>query len=136
MILTILFAGTTALLPVNNALLKGLPQQIVAVNDHGTKRQCSGVLLTDILARNGIPQRDDLRGKSLERSIVIHARDGYAVLFSLGEIAPTLGNNDAIIATRCNGKILDEEEGPFRVIVSGDSKMARSVRQVELIEIR
>ena len=135
MIATALVAAVAMLVPVDGQLLEGLPIASVANNDHGTQRTCTGPTLTQVLGKLEVSQGEKLRGTELQRGVLVQARDGYAVLFSLGEIDPTFGNSGAIIATQCDGRALDDHEGPFRLIVPGDGKMARSVRQVVTLEI-
>jgi len=62
--------------------------------------------------------------------VVAEARDGYRVAFTLGELDPLLGKAQVVLADRCNGAMLPEADGPFRLAVAGDTRGARSVRQV------
>jgi hypothetical protein len=87
------------------------------------------------LARAGQSQVEALRGAALARGVLVTARDGYRVLFSLGELDASLGAVGAIVATRCDGKPLDEADGPFRLIVPKDGRPARSVRQLESLAV-
>ena len=135
MMLTAALAAAAMLVPVDATLLEGLPTTSVEINDHGTQRTCTGPTLTQVLGRLDVPQGDKLRGEELQRDMLVQARDGYAVLFSLGEIDPAFGNLGAIIASECDGRALDDHEGPYRLVVPGDGKMARSVRQVVTLEI-
>ncbi|WP_260922992.1 hypothetical protein [Novosphingobium sp. 9] len=123
-------------IPVTPKLLEGLPDVQAVLNDHGTRRMCEGPALADVLARAGVPHGKDLHGSELTKGVIVHARDGYAVLFSLGEIDPGLGHEGMIIAERCDGQALDDKTGPYRLIVPGDLRPARSVRQVKALEIR
>ena len=129
-----LTVGGTA--KVDAALLAGLPAAQATLSAHGETHRCEGPVLADVLTRLGVPQGQTLHGTALQRGIMLHARDGYAVLFSLGELDPGTGGEVAIIATRCDGKPLTAEDGPFRLVVPGDKRPARSARQVESIELR
>lgn len=116
--------------PVEPALIEGLPTREVVLTHHGEAQTCTGPLLADVLARLGAPSRGDVRGKALLMAVVIEARDGYRVAFTLGELDPLLGKAEVVLADRCNGAMLDEADGPFRLAVAGDTRGARSVRQV------
>lgn len=116
--------------PVEPALLEGLPTHEVTLTLHGEAQACTGPLLADVLAKLGAPSRGDIRGKALLMAVVIEARDGYRVAFTLGELDPLLGKAEVVLADRCNGAALSEEDGPFRLAVKGDTRGARSVRQV------
>ena len=128
-----LAAGTPA--TVDAALLAGLPAHDVTLTAHGVTQTCNGTEFAAVLAKLGLPQGEALRGPALARGVIVHARDGYAVLFSLGEVDAALGNDGAIIATRCEGKPLTDKDGPYRLIVPNDKRPARSVRQMATIEL-
>ena len=128
-----LVMGTPA--PVDAALLTGLPTRDVALTAHGTTQICNGPGFAAVLVKLGLPQGEALRGPALASGVIVRARDGYAVLFSLGEIDASLGNDGAIIATQCGGRPLTDQDGPFRLIVPNEHRPARSVRQVTTIEL-
>lgn len=68
-------------------------------------------------------------------AVVVEARDGYLVAFTLGELDPLLGKAEVVQADRCNGAMLDAEDGPFRLAVAGDTRGARSVPQVVTLQL-
>lgn len=115
--------------PIEPALVDGLPTREVTITFHGEQQICTGPLLADVLARLGAPARGDVKGSALLTAVVIEARDGYRVAFTLGELDPLLGAAPVVLADRCNGVMLDETDGPFRIAVEGDQRGARSVRQ-------
>lgn len=115
---------------VEPALIEGLPTREVTLTQHGETQVCSGPLLADVLARLGAASKGDVRGPALMQAVVIEARDGYRVAFTLGELDPLLGKAQVVLADRCNGAGLGESDGPFRLAVEGDVRGARSVRQV------
>ena len=119
--------------PVTAELLNGLPEVSARLNVHGVTHECSGPKLTDVLAVLGLPHGEALRGKALTRTVKIDAKDGYEIVFSLAEVDPTLGNTPVIIAVRCDGKLLDAKDGPYRLVVPNDHRPARSMRQVDTI---
>jgi hypothetical protein len=127
-----LTVGATA--KVDDALLAGLPTEQATLSVHGKVQQCSGPALAAVLGKLGLPQGESLKGPALKRGIVVHARDGYGVLFSLGELDPATGAEAAIIATQCDGKPIGADLGPYRLVFPGDKRPARDVRQVESIE--
>lgn len=69
-------------------------------------------------------------GEALLLAVVAQARDGYRVAFTLGELDPLPGKAQVVLADRCNGAMLNDEDGPFRLVVAGDTRGGRSVRQV------
>lgn len=125
--------------PVEPALIEGLPIREVTLTHHGETLVCTGPLLTDVLARLGAPAKGDVRGAALLTTVVVEARDGYRVAFTLGELDPLLGRASVVLTNRCNGALLGDSDGPFRLAVEGDQRGARSVRQVaslKLVEVR
>lgn len=52
--------------------------------------------------------------------VVLRARDGYTVAFSLAELSPDLGNRPVWIALDTDGKPLPENEAPVRLLVPGE----------------
>jgi hypothetical protein len=121
--------------PVEPAMIAGLPTHDVTLTHHGETQTCSGPLLADVMARLGAPSGTALRGPALLMAVVVEARDGYRVAFTLGELDPLLGKAEVVLADRCNGVMLDAEDGPFRLAVEGDTRGARSVRQVVTLQL-
>ena len=120
---------------VDAKLLAGLPESEAVLEAHGERQSCTGPALSAVLARVGQPAGEALRGSALARGVLATGRDGYAVLFSLGEFDAMLGGAAAIVATRCDSKSLDSTAGPFRLIVPGEQRPARSVRQLSSLTI-
>jgi len=108
----------------------------VKVHSHdGADHAYSGVPVSVILKRAGLPSGEELRGTLLTRYIVMTAHDGYRVLFSLPELDPAFTDTQAIVADRVDGKPLGGREGPLRIIIPGEKREARWIRMVEKVEI-
>lgn len=113
--------------------LAALPRQEVSGTLHDTPMRCEGVPLVALLRDKGLMPDGPLRRDHLARSLRVQARDGYAVAFSLAELDPATGNRAVFVADRCNGKPLDEADGPLRLVVPDDVRGARWLRQLESI---
>lgn len=138
MMLAFVLAASLAIgtpVAVDAALLADLPVAEASFTAHGQTQRCEGPLLRDLVVKLGAPSGHDLSGPALTRGVVVRARDGYAVLFSLGELDAALGTSDAILALRCDGKPLGDEIGPVRLVAPGEQRAARSARQVATIEL-
>jgi hypothetical protein len=123
-------------LSLSAADLAQLPRETVSVDDQdGTKIAYQGVPLQAILAKAGIPIGKDLRGKGLAAYVLATAKDGYQMIFSLGELDPDFGNAHVIVADKRNGESLFGYQGPFRLVVAGDKHGARSVRMLEKLQV-
>jgi hypothetical protein len=114
------------------ATLEKLPvQEIEAVDPHSrAKARYTCVALSELLARAGAPHGEDLRGPSLASYVLVEARDGYRVIFSLAELDPGIRDQDACLAFKKDGAPLADDVGPFRLVVPSDHRGARWVRQV------
>ncbi|OYU14334.1 MAG: molybdopterin-binding oxidoreductase [Alphaproteobacteria bacterium PA4] len=122
-------------IPLDAAARAGLPAASATLTAHGTKQTCTGVWLRDLAARAGAPSGEAVRGPALASVVVAEARDGYRVVFSLGEIDAKLGNAPILVADRCNGQPIGDADGPLRLVVPGDARGARSVRQLQALRL-
>ncbi len=121
--------------PVTAALLDGLAPHMAEFTAHGTAHRCQGPLLREVVARISPAEGQAARGAALSTVVLVTGRDGYRVVFGLGELDPGLGASRAIIATHCDGKPVGNEDGPFRLVVPGEERAARSARQVATIAL-
>ncbi|MBV8834563.1 MAG: molybdopterin-dependent oxidoreductase [Acidobacteriaceae bacterium] len=115
--------------------LTQIPRHKVVLNEHGTRIPYEGVLLHDVLARGGAPFGNELRGKALSSYVLATAQDGYQVVYTLTELDPAFVDSEILVADRRDGKPLDEKEGPFRIVVPGEKKPARSLRMLERLQV-
>jgi hypothetical protein len=114
-----------------------LPRQTLRVKDHlGALAAYRGAALADVLRVGKVTLGKDLKGPLLAYFLLIEAADGYRVVFSLPEVDPDMTDNPVVIADEKDGKPLDANEGPYRLIVPHDKKHARWVRQVTRISVR
>jgi hypothetical protein len=68
--------------------------------------------------------------------VLVKARDGYAAVFALPEFDPGFTDTVILLADQRGGHSLDAVEGPFRIIVPGEKRHARWVRQVTELEVK
>ncbi|MBF6022454.1 molybdopterin-binding oxidoreductase [Lysobacter niastensis] len=128
-------AATAVDVPLDPAVIAKLPSVPVRTVVHEKKLECQGVSLLALLRASGAMPGTPLRGPELARVVVVGARDGYRAAFALAELDPSLGAREVVLTNRCNGSALDAHDGPWRLVVPGDSRPARSVRQVESIRV-
>ncbi len=113
-----------------------MPRVTVDVpNADGGKDTYEGVALQEILKKAGIPFGHEMRGKALAGYVIAEAKDGYAVVFGLGELDPDLGGARIVVADKRDGKPLFAYQGPLRLVVPADKEGARSVRMLEKLEV-
>jgi DMSO/TMAO reductase YedYZ molybdopterin-dependent catalytic subunit len=113
-----------------------LPRRTVQAKAHdGVESRFEGVPLNEILAKAGVPTGNELRGKELTLYVVVEAADGYRALYALPELDPAYTDRIILLADRRDDKPLPERTGPLQVIVPGEKKHARWVRQVIRIKV-
>ena len=122
-------------IPLDVATLAALPREAVTATAHGKTRACEGVPLVALLRHAGAMPATELRGPQLARFVRVEARDGYRVVFSLGELDPATGGRRVVVVDRCDGKPLGDDVGPLRLIVPEDARPARWLRQLETIVV-
>lgn len=120
---------------LDEAVLASLPRESVQATVHERRLACEGVPLAALLQASGAMPAEPLRGPHLGRYVIAMGRDGYRALFSLAELDPTLGNARIYVVDRCDGAALDEEVGPLRLLVPGERRAARSVRQLDALTV-
>jgi DMSO/TMAO reductase YedYZ molybdopterin-dependent catalytic subunit len=113
-----------------------LPRQSVEAKSHdGAVSKYDGVALIELLAKAGVPVGKDLRGKATALYLVVEAADEYRAVFALAELDPAFTDRVILLADRRDGKPLSAREGPFQIIVPGEKKHARWVRQVMKLRV-
>ena len=126
-------AGET--LQLSAADIAAMPHQSVTLQLEGKTEGCDGAPLSQILAKVGAPQGKALRGPELADVVEVGAADGYRVALALAETDPLMRGDKVFLADRCSGGPMAAPEGPFRLVVLGDGRPARSARQVTSITL-
>jgi Oxidoreductase molybdopterin binding domain len=117
------------------AALEKLPQRTVHAEAHGNAVTCTGPTLGDVLGSVGVVQGEALRGKNLTLYVRAGAADGYHAVFALAELDPGFRSEVPIVTARCDDKPLDAKDGPLRIVVPGDKRPARWVRQLNALDV-
>ncbi len=133
---SVIFAGAfKSPMTFDRAQLVTLPREQVEGDDHGTKASWDGVRMLELLRKAGAPMDRALRGPNLAKVVLVTAADGYRVAFALADFDPAFGNSPAILADTRDGQLLDEKEGPFRLVIADEQRAGRWVRQVIRVEL-
>jgi hypothetical protein len=109
------------------------------VDEKGNQAVYEGVPVAEILRRVGAPLGPlgkDLRGKAMDLYLLVTASDGYRVVFALPELDSGFTDRLVLVADRRDGKSLSAAEGPFRIVVPGEKRHARWVRNVIELSVR
>jgi hypothetical protein len=121
---------------VSAAELATMPRSAVTVSSRGQQTTYEGVSIRELLTRVGVPSGEALRGRELSNVVVVTGADGYRVAFGVAEFDPGFTDRLSILADKRNGASLAGNEAPFELILSGEKRPARWVRQVISIEIQ
>ena len=121
---------------VDAEAIRAMPHRTVTAAIHGLSGAYSGVPLTLLLARVNAPQGETLRGPAMSDVVAVKACDGYRVVLTLPDIDPAFRDQTVIVADTLDGHPLDVHQGPFRLIVEGDKRAARSARCVTSIAVQ
>jgi len=113
-----------------------MKQVVIMAKGHDEKvHRYSGVTMADILTKAGVTLGDEAKRKTVSSYIVVTAADNYKAIYTLAEIDPLFANRSIILADREDKKILPVANGPFQIIVPGEKKHGRWIRQVTAIQV-
>ncbi len=120
------------------AALKAMPHETVTVTNGHTHRQetYSGVPLDALLVKVGAPEPGAIHGKVMSEYVVATGSDNYHAVLSLGEIESGFHPGKVLVADTLDGKPLDTEQGPLKLVVEEDRMPARSVRNLVKLELK
>jgi len=130
--LTVMFGEKSVAFSVQD--LASLDHHAIDVVNGHTKanEHYAGVLLSTLLSRVGVP--DKPHGKDFRLYIVAEGADGYQVVYSLGEVTPDIHDGTVIVADTLGVANLTEE-GPFKLVSTGEKRPARWVRNLVSIRV-
>lgn len=115
--------------------LERLPRTRFRLEDgEGGAVAYEGVAMKDILAHAGVPM-ESLRGPQAATVVVAEARDGYRAVYALGELDESFSDRLVVLVDRKDGAALAEDEGPFRVVMRGERRRSRWIRQVSCLRV-
>jgi DMSO/TMAO reductase YedYZ molybdopterin-dependent catalytic subunit len=107
-------------------------------HDQGKEMVYSGTPLMEVLKAGGLLLDSGMAGirETVTMTVLVEATDGYRAVFSLAELDPELTDRVILLADTKDGQPLPPREGPFRIIVPGEKRPARWVRQVRVVTVR
>ncbi|MDR3634121.1 MAG: molybdopterin-dependent oxidoreductase [Isosphaeraceae bacterium] len=118
------------------AQIAQLPRRTVRIKEQsGSESEYEGVLLVDVLKQAGVKFGEDLRGPALANFLVVEAADKYRAVFALPELDPAFTDEVILLAERRDGKPLNANEGPLRIVIPAEKRHSRWVRQVVRLHI-
>jgi len=121
---------------LSRADLEALPHVQVTASEHSSGPVIfEGVTLKSVLEKAGITFGESMKGKRLTNCLLVEAADGYRAVIALPEIDPAFTDKQTLLAFLREGKPLADKEGPYRIVIADEKRMARWVRQVTTLRI-
>lgn len=113
------------------AKLQSLPATTVTVSTSAY----TGVSLWHLLdSVTGLRPDTSVKNPQNSMYVVGTGSDGYKAMVSVGEIHPSFGNRDALVAYAVDGQPLDRN-GMARLVVPGDTRASRHVSNLVALEV-
>lgn len=113
------------------AEIRKLPaQKIHATPEHRAAGDYDCASAASVLASAGVVLGKSLRGKRMTETLVVKAADQYQVVFALPELDPEFTDKLVLLCYLKDGFALPADERPLRLVVPGEKRQARWVRQV------
>lgn len=129
-------SNSAVLKELDATALKALPRsEVKTTGRDGKEKTYHGVELAELLRLTGAPAGATLRGKEMTRVLLVTASDGYQVVFSLTELDASFRKDHFLLADDADGEKLDAFEGPLMIVVPGDLKHGRWIRQVKKLDL-
>jgi hypothetical protein len=120
---------------LTKADIEALPHVKLTAGPHGETATFEGVALRSVLEKGGVALEETLHGKTMAACLLVEAADGYRVVIALPELDPGFTDKQVVLAFLKDGKPLDEKEGPYRIVIPDEKRIARWVRQVNTLKI-
>ena len=113
--------------------------EIHTIDPHDSSKEIvySGTPLVEVLKAAGLRLDSGMAGirETVAMTVLVEASDGYRAMFALAELDPELTDRVILLADNRDGQPLSPREGPFRIIVPGEKRPARWVRQVRALTV-
>lgn len=133
---TIIVGPTGKTLVVTPAVLADLDRAEATMINHSTPHTYEGVRLTELLRLVDAPTGARIHADADRDYLVVTGGDGFRAVFSLAETDSSVQHRAVILADKMDGAPLLAHDAPYRIVVDGDQKPARSVYAITRIEVK
>jgi DMSO/TMAO reductase YedYZ molybdopterin-dependent catalytic subunit len=133
---TVIVGPTGKRIVVTPKLLADLDREQATMINHGQSHTFEGVRLTELLRLVDAPTGARLHAEADRDYLVVTGGDGFRAIYSLAETDGSVQRHPVILADRMDGAPLTPHDAPYRLVVDGDQKPARSVYAVSKIEVK
>ena len=121
---------------VTPQLLAGLDRAEATLINHSQPHVYEGVRLTELLRLVDAPTGARLHADADRDYLVVTGGDKFRAVYSLAETDGSVQRHAVILADKMDGAPLTAHDAPYRLVVDGDQKPARSVFAVRRIEVK
>src|SRR5262245_10982362 len=129
--------GSPSSVPLTMEAFAALARTTVSTTDReGRSVTFEGVRLSTLLRTANVPLGDQLRGPRLADYLLVTAADGYRVVLALPEVDEAFTDRVVLLADRRDGQPLSAKEGPLMVVIPGERRHSRWIRQVLEIGVK
>ena len=133
---TVIVGPTGKKITVTPKLLADLDREQATMINHGQSHTYEGVRLTELLRLVDAPTGARLHAEADRDYLVVTGGDGFRAIYSLAETDGSVQRHPVILADKMDGAPLTAHDAPYRLVVDGDQKPARSVYAVSKIEVK
>jgi DMSO/TMAO reductase YedYZ molybdopterin-dependent catalytic subunit len=133
---TLIIGPTGKRIVITPKLLEGLDRAGATMINHGASHTYEGVRLTELLRLVDAPTGARIHADADRDYLVVTGGDGFRAVYSLAETDGSVQRHPVILADKMDGAPLIAHDAPYRLVVDGDQKPARSVYAVAKIEVR
>jgi len=133
---TVIVGPTGKTLLITPQALADLGRAEATMINHGASHTYEGVRLTELLRLVDAPTGARIHADADRDYLVVTGGDGFRAVFSLAETDSSVQHRAVILADHMDGAPLIPHDAPYRIVVDGDQKPARSVYAITRIEVR
>jgi hypothetical protein len=133
---TVVIGPTGKTLVLTAAVMADLDRAEATMINHSVAHTYEGVRLTEILRLVDAPTGARIHADADRDYLVVTGGDGFRAVFSLAETDGSVQRHAVILADRMDGAPLLAHDAPYRIVVDGDQKPARSVYAITKIEVK
>jgi len=116
---------------------KQFPEEIHTVKSTGREKEeiaSTGIPLISLLKTSELKTKEAPKHYDYYFFVILEARDGYRVYFSLAELMLDAKENPTLLVWEENGKPLSSEEQPFRLFTRGTTRNMWGVTRITLVD--
>ena len=133
---TVIIGPTGKTLLITPAVLADIDRAEATMINHSVAHTYEGVRLTELLRLVDAPTGARIHADADRDYLVVTGGDGFRAVFSLAETDRSVQKHAVILADRMDGAPLTAHDAPYRIVVDGDQKPARSVYAITRIEVK